>query len=118
VGICAGTLSQSCTTDQDCGGSAGSCKKASCSGGESSAIGFCECVIDADCPADECRGADLSDPANPVAGRCFISGHRCFDQADCNVIACVGGGCLIGRNCAPDADRRCSELNPPSQPTP
>ncbi len=110
VGICAGTSSQTCMSDADCGGAMGSCRTATCSGGENSAIGFCSCVIDADCPADECRGADLSDPNNPVSGRCFLSGRRCYAQEDCNVIACVNGGCLIGRNCAPDADRRCQDL--------
>ena len=84
---------------------------ATCSGGENAAIGFCGCVIDADCPSDTCRGADLSDPANPIKGRCYLSGRQCFDdETDCNVISCVKGGCLIGRNCAPDQDRRCQDL--------
>lgn len=113
VGICAGTQDQTCMGDADCGGSAGSCRKAVCGGGENSAFGFCSCVIDADCPADNCRGADLSDPNDPRQGNCFISGRRCFSDIDCNVIACVNGGCLIGQNCAPDSDRRCQDLATP-----
>lgn len=110
-GICLGTQNQTCRTDGDCGGSPGSCVTAACSGGENAAIGFCSCVIDADCPNDNCRGADLSDPNNPVTGNCFISGRRCFDDTDCAVIACVEGGCLIGQNCAPNMDRRCQDLD-------
>jgi hypothetical protein len=45
-----------------------------------------------------------------VAGHCLLSGHRCFAAEDCNVIACVQGGCLIGRNCKPGQDRRCVDL--------
>lgn len=109
-GICAGTLDQRCRDDGECGGSPGSCHLASCSGGENEAIGFCTCVIDLDCPQDTCRGADLSNPANPVRGRCFLSGHYCYEDEDCSTISCVNGGCLIGRNCAPSGERRCVEL--------
>jgi hypothetical protein len=113
-GLCAGTTDRACRSDADCeGGSEGACRKASCSGGESAAFGFCSCVVDVDCPSDTCVGADLTDPGNPLTGHCYISGHRCYDNTDCAVIACVGGGCLIGRNCAPAGDRRCQELQEP-----
>ncbi len=110
LGVCAGTVDQDCTADADCGGSVGSCVFAVCRLRERAAYGFCACVVDSDCPADDCRNADLSDPANPVAGNCLLSGHRCYAAEDCNVIACVNGGCLIGRNCKPGMDRRCADL--------
>jgi hypothetical protein len=113
TGICAGSLDQACSSDADCGGSAGSCHKAVCGGGENAAFGFCSCVIDADCPQDDCVDPDLTDPDHPLEGHCYLSGHACFAQIDCSVIACVNGGCLIGRNCAPSGERRCQELARP-----
>jgi hypothetical protein len=115
-GVCAGTLGDPCATDQDCGGSPGSCLLAQCRLRESAAYGVCSCVVDSDCPADDCRGADLSDPQNPLTGHCLLSGHACYGALDCDVIACVGGGCLIGSNCKPAADRRCADLQPTGSP--
>ena len=109
-GICLGTVGTTCMVDGDCGGSPGSCQKAECRVREMAAYGFCSCVIDSDCPTDDCRNADLTDPQNPVAGHCYLSGHRCYDEPDCNVIACVEGGCRIGSNCKPGMDRRCADL--------
>jgi len=114
TGICAGSSTQVCNSDEECGGSVGSCRKAQCSGGENAAIGFCSCVIDGDCPADTCEDADLTDPDNPVYGHCYLSGKLCVDSiTDCSVIACVNGGCLIGSNCAPSGERRCGDLLQP-----
>jgi hypothetical protein len=110
VGICAGTVDTECMGDMDCGGSEGACRKAQCRIRERAAYGFCSCVVDRDCPRDNCRGADLEDLQNPRAGHCFLSGHRCFVDDDCDVIACVNGGCRIGENCKPGMDRRCADL--------
>ena len=111
-GICMNDPARSrrCRSDDDCGGSPGACRKAACLGGEGAAIGFCECVVDGDCPQDTCVGVDNTDPDNPRPGHCFLSGRICLGQIDCQTIQCVQGGCLIGRNCAPNGDRRCSEL--------
>ncbi|MEW5855080.1 MAG: hypothetical protein AB2A00_40260 [Myxococcota bacterium] len=110
VGVCAGTVDQECSSDADCGGSQGSCRFAECRLRETSAYGFCSCVVDSDCTPDSCRGADLTDVNNPISGHCYLSGHRCYDDNDCNHIACVNGGCLIGENCKPANDRRCADL--------
>ena len=113
-GICAGSQNRACTADADCGGSQGSCHFSTCKQRESAAYGFCTCLVDSDCQADDCRDQDLSDPAHPIAGHCLISGHRCYGATDCETIACVNGGCLIGSNCKPNSDRRCLDLQ--SQP--
>ena len=54
-------------------------------------------VHSADCPGNQ-------------LGHCLIGGHRCYDSADCDVIACVNGGCLIGANCAPDEGLTCRDM--------
>jgi hypothetical protein len=104
-----------CTKDSDCcedptACPEGSCLKQVCSGGEGDAFGFCSCTKDTDCPRDECVGADMTDPLNPIQGNCRLSGHRCYEEIDCDVISCVDGGCRIGANCAPANDRSCREL--------
>lgn len=115
VGNCLLNQSQECERDTDCcddanGCPPGSCVKQECRGGEGDTFGYCSCTRDLDCPRDECDGANLSDPDNPVMGHCLLSGHRCYDDIDCDVIACVDGGCRIGANCAPANDRNCSEV--------
>jgi len=104
-----------CEQDVDCCDDpaecpSGSCVLQRCVGREGSAFGHCTCTVDSDCPNDDCEGADLSDPQNPQPGRCFLSGRTCFEDIDCNTIACVDGGCRIGSNCAPANDRSCREL--------
>lgn len=104
-----------CLADNDCcpeGEScpAGSCVKQRCRGGEGAAFGVCTCTKDSDCGTDRCTGADLSDPANPRVGVCELSGAACYEDLDCETIACVNGGCRIGANCAPANDRHCREL--------
>jgi hypothetical protein len=105
-----------CELDTDCCEDPTECPEDSCVlqrcvGSEGSAFGYCTCTIDSDCPRDFCQGQDLSDPDNPVFGNCELSGHKCLDDIDCDVIACVDGGCRIGANCAPSNDRNCSEVN-------
>jgi hypothetical protein len=113
VGNCADGITE-CTVDAYCcaGGDCpeGSCIKQQCRGSEGGAFGHCTCTRDADCPRDRCLDADLTDPDAPIAGHCELSGHRCFEDLDCDTIACVEGGCLIGSNCAPANDRNCREL--------
>lgn len=115
VGNCLNDQQQPCERDVECCDDPascpeGSCVKQECRGGEGDAFGYCSCTRDSDCPADACEGADLSDPQNPLRGNCELSGHPCFEDLDCDVIACVGGGCRIGANCAPANDRNCREL--------
>jgi|GEM_PF-474686 len=115
VGNCLIDQTQSCEQDTDCCDDPnvcpeGSCVKQECRGGEGDAFGTCTCTRDLDCPSDTCQGADLSDPENPVLGNCALSGHQCYEDLDCDVIACVNGGCRIGANCSPANDRACRDL--------
>lgn len=114
VGNCINDQLRDCSSDFDCCDGAncpvGSCVKQQCRGDEGDAFGFCTCTRDTDCPRDVCKGADLTDPNNPVSGNCDLSGHRCFEDLDCDVIACIEGGCRIGANCAPADGRSCREL--------
>lgn len=106
VGVCAGNNLQDCESDAECGGSQGSCRFSECRLRESAAYGFCSCVVDSDCRPDVCRGGSVDEQ---VLGRCLLSGHKCYSDAECP-ISCVNGGCRIGANCKPDADRRCIDL--------
>jgi hypothetical protein len=114
TGNCVSDVTKPCDVDGDCcaGGDCpeGSCAKQLCVGGESAATGYCTCTKDSDCFRDECDDADVTDPANPVLGHCSLSGHDCFEDLDCDTIACVNGGCLLGSNCAPANDRSCRDL--------
>jgi hypothetical protein len=116
LGNCINNQTQECDRDADCCADPASCASGSCvkqqcrSGQEGAAFGHCTCTRDLDCPRDQCKGADGSNPNNPLSGHCELSGHRCFDDLDCDVIGCVNGGCRIGRNCAPANDRACREL--------
>lgn len=115
VGNCLLDQTRACAQDAECCDDPsacpeGSCVKQVCLGGEGDSFGYCSCTRDLDCPRDECTGADLSDPASPVPGYCRVSGHRCYEDIDCDVIACVNGGCLIGKNCAPANDRSCADI--------
>jgi hypothetical protein len=107
-GSCANAPNIDCTIDADC--PSGACTRIECRGGEGDTFGHCSCTRDSDCPRDECDGGDLSDPRNPVRGFCKLSGHACFEDAECDIIACVDGGCLIGKNCAPSNDRSCRDV--------
>lgn len=115
IGNCLDDQTRSCGGDDDCCDQPpcgeGLCVVQECRGGEGDVLGHCTCTRDMDCPIDECRDADLSDPENQVAGDCLISGHACYDDIDCDIIACVEGGCMIGQNCAPANDRTCRELS-------
>lgn len=133
-GFCRGMDSGSpCNEDADCDYPLpqGTCQKdgQECRAGEGDVRGHCTCVDDSDCPRDECRDASITEtcdnqvcsesgaacsnsadcPGNQL-GHCLIGGHRCYDSADCDVIACVNGGCLIGANCAPDEGLTCREM--------
>jgi hypothetical protein len=122
IGNCIQDQTQDCERDSDCCEGAqcpeGSCVKQECRGGEGDAFGHCSCTRDLDCPRDSCEDQDLSDPENPRPGRCSLAGHECFDDVDCDVIACIDGGCRIGANCAPANDRNCRELLPSPGATP
>lgn len=109
VGNCALDALTPCTDDLDCP-ELGACLKQECRAREGAVFGVCSCTKDTDCPRDRCMDPDLSDTANPVAGRCELSGHPCYEDADCDVITCVGGGCLLGRNCKPQSGRTCADL--------
>jgi hypothetical protein len=66
------------------------------------------CVTDSDCFRDRCVGADFTNPVAPVLGQCELSARRCFEDADCDDIACLEDGrCLIGRFCALAPGRTC-----------
>jgi hypothetical protein len=117
IGNCLTEQTRACSGDDACCDNPpcaeGSCVLQECRGGEGDALGHCTCTRDLDCPSDECRGADLSDPNNQIPGHCLLGGHACFDDIDCDVIACVEGGCMIGQNCAPSNDRTCRDLVSP-----
>jgi hypothetical protein len=104
------TGSCTCATDGDCDGGAACVSGVCCTGavrperacfiGESRVSGFCSCATDDDCPRDVCE---------PSSGRCAITGQPCTPgNDDCGPIACVDGGCVIGRNCAPTQGLSCS----------
>lgn len=73
-----------------------------CAVGEGNVSGFCLCATDDDCPANSC---------DPGRGVCSLTGEPCTPGGgECQAVPCVGGGCVIGRNCAPQAGLLCSEL--------
>jgi hypothetical protein len=95
-------------------------------------LGFCEapagrtCATAADCASVEACGPHgpggarvcYLDRARPcesgadcqcLGGACVLSGRDCRDDADCRV-SCVGGGCVVGRGCAPLEGLFCPRL--------
>ena len=112
--VCRPRPGMTCAADADCKG--GECDpstklcKPSCVGGEGDQQGFCTCLSDGDCPADDC-GSD---------GRCRISRALCDANTPCANIYCVNrtdkltqrsvGYCKIGRNCAPAEGVTCDEV--------
>lgn len=114
VGNCIVDQARACSSDDECCDTppcpAASCVTQECRGGEGDRVGHCTCTRDLDCPADNCIGADLTDPEHQIPGACLISGHSCYGDLECNIITCVEGGCMIGQNCAPDADQTCADL--------
>ncbi len=111
VGNCELSTGTACSSDDDCP-SLGACLKQECRQREGASFGVCSCTRDSDCPSDTCQGADVSDLQHPVAGHCELSGRSCFEDAECDVITCVGGGCLLGKNCKPGADHTCVDFLP------
>lgn len=107
----------SCAGDDDCPG--GRCAipsgqtEGQCAGrcigseGGAAGTGFCSCVQDLDCPLDTC------DATSRVCGLtrapCQLNGDQCRGQLSCVNIDGVGG-CVIGRNCAPDEGITCAEV--------
>jgi hypothetical protein len=101
-----------CTADADCprggtcvpdpGQPGGHCA-GGCSVGENQSVGYCTCLVDADCAQDSCS-----------AGECTISRRPCVTVNDCPIARCVDfdghGGCLIGQNCAPADGLSCNEV--------
>jgi hypothetical protein len=104
----------SCSSDADCVG--GECDpgtklcRPACARNEGDLQGYCTCLADSDCPADEC-GSD---------GRCRISRSLCDAGTPCANIYCVNqtdkltqksvGYCKIGRNCAPSEGVTCDKV--------
>jgi hypothetical protein len=108
VGAC------TCRIDSDCG-PGGSCVDGRCctggvphptrmcEGGEGNISGFCTCDRDSDCPRDVCDGSRSA---------CVITGLPCTPgMDDCPAIPCVMGGCVIGKNCAPEDGLNCTILS-------
>jgi hypothetical protein len=85
---------------QDVGACAGRCDVA-----EGEVLGYCSCQQDADCAQGTCS-----------QGACTLSRKPCVTDSDCRPVRCVelngAGGCLIGRNCAPDEGLTCAEVVP------
>ncbi|MBI1947364.1 MAG: hypothetical protein HYS27_16845 [Deltaproteobacteria bacterium] len=106
VGNCELDTNVPCSVEAECSG-IGACLKQQCRTREGAGFGVCSCTKDTDCPRDRCVGADTSDPANPIYGACELSGHPCTLDFECDVITCVQGGCLLGKNCKPADDRTC-----------
>ena len=109
IGNCALDPLIACENDAACAG-AGECLKQECRQREGASFGVCTCTKDTDCPGDRCVGADLSVAKRPRSGSCELSGRDCFEDFECDVIACVLGGCLLGKNCKPANDRTCVDL--------
>jgi hypothetical protein len=109
VGNCHVDQLRACDTDADCG-DGDECVKQECRYGEGDTQGYCSCTRDSDCPSDTCKNID---PTSGL-GSCELSGHDCFNDADCEaIIECIDGGCFIGRNCAPADGRTCRDLVTP-----
>ena len=111
---CAPSPSLPCREAADCG-RGGHCVKpagqevGACAGRcaieEGNVEGFCTCLQDADCARDACS-----------QGTCSVSRRPCAGDGDCRPIRCVdhqgGGGCFVGRNCAPAEGLSCAEVAP------
>ena len=101
-----------CDTDEDCPGgrcdSSGYCA-GKCIIHEGHSVGWCTCVQDSDCPVEYC---------DPVTRRCSQTRQPCQlegDEHGCQgQLRCVNlygrGGCVVGRNCAPQEGITCSEV--------
>ncbi|HJL42631.1 MAG TPA: Dickkopf N-terminal cysteine-rich domain-containing protein [Myxococcales bacterium LLY-WYZ-16_1] len=71
-----------------------------CARDEGDLEGFCTCSQDSDCAQNTCSFGTCSstgDPCTPGAG-------------DCPPVRCEDGGCVVGRNCAPEPGLACSVL--------
>ena len=101
-----------CSSSDDCPNSAlcdtesGFCYGA-CIRHEGSSQSFCACVEDDDCVQDSC---------DPVTRTCTTTRQPCDPALDnCPKIRCVDfgnkGGCLIGKNCAPEEGLTCEDMN-------
>lgn len=101
-----------CASDTDCPNSA-RCDTASgfcygaCIRHEGSSQSFCACVEDDDCAQDSC---------DPVTRTCTTTRQPCDPALDnCPKIRCVDfgnkGGCLIGKNCAPEEGLTCEDMD-------
>lgn len=111
VGNCELDTNVACSIDAECAG-LGACLKQVCREREGASFGVCSCTRDSDCPRDRCVGADVTNPDDPVLGACELSGHPCTLDFECDVITCVQGGCLLGKNCKPADDRTCVDTLP------
>lgn len=109
VGNCELDALRPCSVDEECA-DLGRCLKQECRVKEGAAFGICSCTKDSDCPRDRCIDGDLSDTQNPVLGHCELSGHGCYEDAECDIIACVEGGCRLGQNCKPASGRTCADF--------
>lgn len=98
-----------CVSDADCV-AGDTCKRIECRGDVGDTFGHCSCTRDSDCPVDVCIGADISNPNDPINGHCELSGRPCFENFECDVIACVDGGCLLGAVCAPANGEPCRDV--------
>ncbi|WP_408888882.1 hypothetical protein ACJ2CR_31530 [Myxococcus faecalis] len=111
---CAPSPALPCREDSHCG-RGGQCVKTQgqevgacagrCSIAEGDVEGFCTCQQDTDCVQDACS-----------QGTCTVSRRACGSDVDCRPIRCVdhqgAGGCLVGRNCAPEEGLTCAEVAP------
>ena len=107
VGNCKINQQRSCSSDGECG-DGDECIVQECRYREGANQGTCSCTRQSDCSLGD-RCTDI----NPATerGRCQLSGHVCFDDADCeSIIQCINGGCFIGRNCAPASGRTCRDF--------
>ncbi|RMG17178.1 MAG: hypothetical protein D6729_09480 [Deltaproteobacteria bacterium] len=102
-----------CETDDDCPGGRCDAQSGRCAGrcigseGGAGGTGFCSCVQDLDCPQDTC---DVTDRVCGLTRKpCQVDGNQCRGQLSCVNINGVGG-CVIGRNCAPDEGITCAEV--------
>ena len=111
IGNCELDPNLACEGDAACA-EQGACLKQECRVREGASFGVCSCTKDTDCPRDRCVGADNTNPDAPAAGACELSRHPCFLDFECDVITCVQGGCLLGRNCKPANDRTCVDTLP------
>jgi Tol biopolymer transport system component len=96
-GAASPTAGLPCTTDQDCGGTAGTCGASACRGGERAGQG---CRDDGDCPGSECGPAlfDFTDRLLGGSGPVVLRPGACIGGTNA-LAACIDNSGCPGGQC-------------------